>query len=259
MQGSNSLRLQILLKYNQNSYQVDLNTFYDISIPMGGKHTGVKAWYLESPEISPVKDGDFIGEVAQGSSVNFRNISFNPHSHITHTECMGHIHETVFSVNENMKEYYFVTELISVTPEEVNEDRLISKEQLQQQLNGKRPKAVIIRTLPNEDDKLSQNYSHTNPTYLHWEAASWLNEIGIEHLLIDTPSVDREQDDGELKAHKAFWGYPDTARLHCTISEFVFIKNEIKDGMYFMNMQTAPIENDATPSRPILHKMILTD
>lgn len=249
--------MQITLRYNSYSYQIDLNKFFDISIPMGGQKTGVKAWYLDAPKITPVTDGDFIGEVAQGSPVNFRNISFNPHAHVTHTESMGHIHNTIFSVNTHLKEFYFITELISVNPEKVGEDLIIQKSQIELLLNGKRPKAIVIRTLPNIEDKLTANYSHTNPTYLHSEAAAWLKEIGVEHLLIDTPSVDREQDEGELKAHKAFWGFPNTERLHCTISEFVFIKDEVEDGTYFMNLQVAPFENDASPSRPILHKMTL--
>lgn len=250
--------MQITVPHKGQSYQVNLNEFYDISIPMGG-NSGVQAWYLNAPEIKPVQDGDFIGSVAKGSSVNFRNIFFNPHSHVTHTESMGHIHETVFSVNTEMKAHYFITEVISIDPVQKDGDRIIEKKQLQEMLQDKTPKALVIRTLPNVKNKLSANYSNTNPTYMEWQAAAWLNEIGVEHLLIDTPSVDREQDNGELKAHKAFWGYPDTHRLHCTISEFVFVKDTIKDGMYFMNLQTAPIENDATPSRPILHEMTLTD
>lgn len=250
--------MQITLSYHNQNFQVDLNQFHDISIPMGDTKSGVVAWYMNAPEISPVVDGDFIGEVAQGSSVNFRNIAFNPHAHITHTECMGHISETIFSVNENLKEHYFITELVSVIPTVINTDSVIERSQLETLLGDKTPKAIVIRTLPNLEGKQQKNYSHTNPTYLDSEAAKWLREIGVEHLLIDLPSVDREEDAGELKAHKAFWDFPNTARLHCTITEFVFVKDEVKDGTYFMNLQTAPIENDATPSRPILHEMTLT-
>ena len=247
--------MQILLKYNNQNYQVDLTKYHDISIPFGNTKKGVRAWYMDYPEIKPVKDGDFIGEVSQGSPVNFRNIEFNPHAHITHTECMGHISEKIHSVNTHLKEYYFVTEVVSLFPSLIEGDSIITKEQLVKALNGKNPKAVVIRTLPNFDDKKTQNYSHTDPAYLQDKAAAWLNEIGVEHLLIDLPSVDKEQDGGELKAHKAFWGYPETNRLNCTITEFIFVPNQVVDGTYFMNLQAAPFENDATPSRPILHKM----
>ncbi len=250
--------MYISFLYNNQNYSVDLSEYLDISIPIGGKEVGVKAWYQSDPQISPVIDGDFIGEVAQGSSVNFRNILFNPHAHGTHTECMGHITETIYSVNQNLKEHYFVAELISIETERVGEDHIIQLTQLKAALGDKKPKAIIIRTLPNKYDKLKANYSHTNPAYLHWEGAKWLADIGVEHLLIDTPSVDREEDEGALLAHKAFWNYPNTDRLHCTITEFVFIPDSVPDGHYFMNLQTAPMENDASPSRPILHRMILT-
>ena len=54
-------------------------------------------------------------------------------------------------------------------------------------------------------------------------------ESGIQHLLIDLPSVDKEKDKGELLAHKAFWNVTDVntlnddARLDCTITEMIFI------------------------------------
>ena len=251
--------MQINIQYDNKNFKVDLSNYLDISIPIGGKEVGVKAWYLGAPEINPVKDGDFIGEVAKGSSVNFRNIFFNPHAHGTHTECMGHISKTIHSVNQNLKEFYFVARLVSIKPVLKNGDRVIEKFQLQEILGNRKRKAVIIRTQPNSYSKLTTNYSHTNPAYLEEAAAAWLAEIGVEHLLIDTPSVDKEEDAGALKAHKAFWHYPSTNRLHCTITEFVFIPDSVPDANYFMNLQTAPIENDASPSRPILHKMILTE
>lgn len=234
---------------------MDLHQYTDISISIGGSEENVRAWYLGNPEISPVRDGDFVGEVAQGSSVNFRNILFNPHAHGTHTECMGHISKTIYSVNQHLREFYFVAELVTVVPNSVGEDLVIEKSQLQQALAQPLPKAVIIRTLPNEKNKLQRNYSHTNPAYLSEDGAEWLREMGVEHLLIDLPSVDREVDGGALKSHKAFWNYPHENRLHCTITEFVFVPNEVKDGTYFMNLQVAPLENDASPSRPILHEM----
>lgn len=250
--------MQISLLYNNSNYQIDLDQFVDISIPISNSDKGVKAWYVGKPDIEPVRDGDFVGEVAQGSSVNFRNINFNPHAHGTHTECMGHISETIHSVNQNLKQYYFVSELISIVPEEIGEDNVITEQLLKKAFVSSPPVAVIIRTLPNEESKLEQNYSHTNPTYIDYKAIEWLKNEGVEHILIDTPSVDREEDEGQLKAHKAFWNYPNTDRLHCTITEFVYIPNRVNDGLYFMNLQTAPFENDATPSRPILHKMTLT-
>jgi kynurenine formamidase len=41
------------------------------------------------------------------------------------------------------------------------------------------------------------------------DAALFLHESGIKHLLIDLPSVDKEKDEGKLLAHKAFWNVTD--------------------------------------------------
>ena len=75
------------------------------------------------------------------------------------------------------------------------------------------------------------------------------------------PSVDREEDEGKLLAHKAFWNVKNVAelnsdaRLTCTITEMIVVKNEIQDGSYILNLQIASFENDASPSKPILYKI----
>ena len=80
-------------------------------------------------------------------------------------------------------------------------------------------------------------------------------------MLIDLPSVDREEDEGRLLAHKAFWNVKDVtnlnddARLDCTITEMIFVDDEVKDGSYVLNLQIASFENDASPSKPILYKI----
>lgn len=244
--------MNLTVTHNNINYQVDLETYTDISISMGGKNT-VQAWYLDLPTIAPVQADGFIGSVADGAPVNFRNVAFNPHAHITHTECMGHIDKTIHSINSHLKSPYHMALVVSITPSEVDDDRVISLTQLQSAVGQNIAPAVVIRTLPNKPEKCQTNYSHTNPTYLHHEAALWLRQQGVEHLLIDTPSVDREEDGGALLAHKAFWNYPNHDRLHCTITEFIFVPSELRDGLYFLNLQTAPFENDATPSRPVLH------
>ena len=118
------------------------------------------------------------------------------------------------------------------------------------------PEALVIRTLPNVDSKLNANYSDSNFCYLKEDALAYLAEIGVQHLLVDLPSVDREHDGGKLAGHKAFWKNGDPSRHDCTISEFVFIKNEIADGLYLLEMQIAPFVNDAAPSRPVLYAVI---
>ena len=243
------------------TFEIDLSKPIDISIPLTNTDANPIAWYIEKPEIEPVKFGDWIGKVSEGSSTNFNNIFFNPHGHGTHTECLGHITREFYSINQCLKQFFFTAELISITPEEIGVDRIITKSQIEMALNGKTPEAIVIRTLPNLESKKHLNYSKTNPPYLAEEAATYIRKIGIQHLLIDLPSVDREEDEGKLLAHKAFWNVKNVAelnadaRLNCTITEMIYVENNVNDGSYFLNIQIASFENDASPSKPVLYKI----
>ena len=232
----------------------------DISISLKPDQTNPLAWYIDQPEIKPVQMGDFIGSVASGkSSTNFNNITFNPHAHGTHTECLGHITKDFFSVNQALKKYFFSCLLISVTPQKNGDDEVITADLLRHQLAGRSAEAIVIRTLPNDRAKLSRNYSYTNPPYLSEDAADFLQQAGFEHLLVDLPSVDKENDEGKLLAHKAFWrvknveNINDNARFNATITEFVFVPDHVNDGEYLLNLQIASFENDAAPSKPVLY------
>ncbi|WP_300567026.1 cyclase family protein [Flavobacterium sp.] len=250
------------LFFNNVEYLVDLSKPIDISIPLTNTDANPIAWYIEKPVIEPVVFGDWIGKVSEGSSsTNFNNIFFNPHGHGTHTECLGHITRDFYSINQCLKQFFFTAQLISVQPEIQGDDLVITKIQIETALNGKTPEAIVFRTLPNEMAKLSKKYSNTNPPYLSEEAAIFIRESGIQHLLIDLPSVDKENDEGKLLAHKAFWNVKNVndlnhdARMNCTITEMIFVKDEISDGTYILNIQIASFENDASPSKPILYRI----
>ena len=249
------------ITYNSQIFEIDLSKPIDISIPLSNTDDNPIAWYIEKPEMKPVKFGDWVGKVSEGSSTNFNNIFFNPHGHGTHTECLGHITQEFYSINQCLKQFFFTAELISVAPEMLNDDLVITKNQIENALNGIIPEAIVIRTLPNSEAKKQQKYSNTNPPYLTEEAAIFIRESGIQHLLIDLPSVDREEDEGKLLAHKAFWNVKDVtnlnedARLHCTITEMIYVEETVSDGSYILNLQIASFENDASPSKPILFKI----
>ena len=254
--------MKATIRHNNKNFEIDFSKPLDISIPLTNSDQNPIAWYLEKPVIEPVKSGDWIGKVSEGSSsTNFNNIQFNPHGHGTHTECLGHITKDFYSINDSLKTFFFTAELITLRPYEQGEDRVITKIQIMAALEGKMPEALVIRTLPNETEKLSRKYSNTNPPYLDEAAANYIRESGIKHLLIDLPSVDKEHDEGKLLAHKAFWNVTDVenlnadARLDATITEMIFVSDEILDGSYFLNLQIVSFENDASPSKPVLYKI----
>jgi arylformamidase len=248
--------MKILLEHATKTYKADLSKPLDISIPMFASEKSVRAWYVDPLRIEPVVMGNWVAAVNSGASVNFNNIFFNPHGHGTHTECYGHISKEVLSINQALKQFAFTAKVCTIVPEIIeNGDGVIQLESLKESLGIEIPKAVIIRTSPNDIEKLIKNYSNTNPTYLDVKAAIWLREQGVEQLLIDTPSVDREEDGGALLSHKAFWNYPENPRANACITELIFVPNAIKDGLYLLHLSFASFENDAAPSKPVLYAL----
>ncbi|SHJ88870.1 cyclase family protein [Pseudozobellia thermophila] len=243
------------IELDKKKYTIDLAKPLDISIPLRGNAQNVNAWYLGHPKIEPHRDGDFVGRVAEGGSTNFNDIWFNPHAHGTHTECVGHITEEFHSVNQNLDRYFFRAELVTVVPELREDDWVVSRHVLDHAMQSAAIEALIIRTAPNGRDKLSKHYSHTNPPYVLPEAVELLLEKGVRHLLVDLPSIDKEKDGGALSAHKTFWDFNGQLRKNATITEFVYVPDGIEDGFYFLNLQVAAFENDASPSRPVLYKI----
>lgn len=242
------------IQLDQKNYEFNLEEFHDISTTYGSDD--IQAWYLDPLTISPVRSEAFTGSVAEGGSVNFRNISFNPHGHGTHTECYGHIskEQDVF-LKDCLKSFYFPVWVLSPDlEEEINEDGkkdLIVKSINLPQING--VKGLVIRT--QSAGLEMKNYSDTNPCYLDANIIPSMIAFGIEHIMIDQPSVDREEDGGALAAHHAFFGYPDNIRSHHSISEICNITPDVKDGLYMAHISIFNIANDASPSKITLHPL----
>jgi len=243
------------IEHKGKNYKTDFSLPIDISIPLKPGPSNVNAWYCEPVKIEPVVMGDWIGDVNHGAGVNFRNVFLNPHGNGTHTECVGHISIENISLNQNLKSFFFIAELISVEPEKINEDLVITKNQLVSLCRHIDAEALVIRTLPNSIEKKVHQYSDTNPPYLEMDAAAWMMSRNIKHLLLDLPSVDREKDEGKLAAHHAFWQYPNATRFDCTITELIFVPDTVPDGLYLINMMITSLENDASPSKPVLYKI----
>lgn len=247
----------IEFEHNKKKYSADLSAPVSIAIPLAAAAAQVSAWHCPPPRIEPVVMGDWVGEVSKGAPVNFRNIFFNPHGNGTHTECVGHISREWISVNQCLKKFHFLALLVSVEPERIGEDSVIMPGQLEVLLSCKeQPEALVIRTLPQTKNKLQRQYTGSNPPYLHHTCAALLHKAGIAHLLIDLPSVDREEDEGKLLMHHAFWKDNNSENNSRTITELVYVEEETEDGLYLLNMMIAPFENDATPSKPVLYRLV---
>lgn len=249
--------------YLKPGVYIDTDKPMDISIPLVSGKDNLTAWYVEPPRFEPVRANGFVGAVSEGGSVNFRDIFFNPHGHGTHTECLGHITTDVFSINQTIQNFFCSALVLTIEPEKMynsfdgKEDRIIRKQQIYEKIKDiTKVDALIIRTSPNDQQaKCRSSYSDTNPPYFEVEVVDLLDELEVKHFLVDLPSVDRESDEGKLLFHHKFWGVPHAPDHHRTITEFIFVNDTILDGAYILELQVAPFENDAAPSRPVLYRI----
>lgn len=239
-----------IIEHQQKKLAVDLSKPLDISIPMRSGTDNPNAFGIQHPEFKPFEAGGFVGSVARGGSVNCENLFINAHGNGTHTECVGHISSEKITINGSLKQFFSVAQLISVIPEQNMVTLALVEPMIQEGIES-----LVIRTLPNTEDKLTRNYSGNNPACLEPSLCKRLAELGIRHLLIDLPSVDPEEDEGKLSAHHAFWNYPENPRLDATITEMVFVPASVTDGTYLLNIQIASLETDASPSKPVLYSI----
>lgn len=240
------------IQHANHTYNTDLEQGLDISIPVGRNH-GPEAFYLQQADFITVEAGGFVGNVARGGSCNVENICFNAHGNGTHTECAGHISKEAVFIKDVLKNSFFLARLISV---EVKNS--ITKEDIENAFaqNAEKCQALVVRSLPNDDSKKTKNYSGSNPPYFTAKAIQYINQLGIQHLLTDLPSLDKE-DDNQLLAHHAFFKPDGAWNLHKTATEMIFVPDDVADGLYFLNLQTAAFESDASPSKPLLYKLHL--
>ncbi|MBT9392072.1 cyclase family protein [Hymenobacter sp. NST-14] len=234
----------------------------DISLPLAPGGQQVNCFWAEPVQFDVIRVGDFVGSVAAGGSTNYQRVHITPHGNGTHTECYGHISaEPGATLNRCLRRFLFVARLVSVQPRpQPNGDEVVMLADVQRELEGGpaaavRPEALILRTLPNHRAKRTRHYSGTNPTYLEPALAEYLAQQHIEHLLLDLPSVDREEDGGRLLAHHAFWQYPHATRQAATITELIFVPDAVEDGLFLLNLQITSLELDASPSKPVLYEV----
>lgn len=241
----------------------------DISIPLlfGGDQPN--AFYLPRAEAAVAAGGEFIGDTRRGGSCNCETITLNPHGNGTHTECVGHLSTNRISISQVLRDAFIPTLLVSVPTEtDGNGGRCVARTVLEHawkrsvaHAHNVSAAGLIIRTLPNDKSKERTEWSGHNPPYLSADAARFIRLLGVRHLLVDLPSLDRE-DDPLLTAHRIFWELPEQGPVEGnpnderTITEMIFVPDSVPDGFYLLNLQVPPFLLDAAPSRPLLYSIL---
>ncbi len=254
-------------------YAADLAHGRSIAIPLLFDGPQPNSYGVPPARSQAYEDGAFIGDTRRGGSCNFETVTLTPHCNGTHTECVGHITAERISVESMLTPALFPATLVSVSPvpaprsgesyepRKEEGDFLITAAALREALTGESAfhQAVIIRTLPNDAGKTARRYLETPAPYFSIEAMRYLRVLGVRHLLVDIPSLDRAFDEGRMTAHHIFWDMPAGSRAlpagagrARSVTEMIYVSDEIPDGRCLVDLQIAPFAADAAPSRPVL-------
>ncbi len=244
----------VSLKHQNTDYKINLNQGITIGIPIQ-RINGVKGFGIHNARYHTYENDGFIGNKNKGGSCNLETITFTPHGNGTHTECFGHISLDTHFVNDHIVDNFYFAKLVTAPTIQVNNHLILDFNNLDI-LSLKNYKSLIIRSLPNNDLKKIKDYSNQATPFISADDMKSIVEAGIEHLIIDLPSVDPEWDGGKLAAHHIFWNYPDQPRKQCSITEFAYIPNDTLDGDYLLKLNIANFVSDAAPSKPILYPLI---
>ena len=259
-------------------YRWDTRIFHDLSIPLDFNGLQPNTYDVAKAMSKAYEVDGFIGDTRRGGGCNFEVLSLIPHCNGTHTECIGHITDERYSIHRQLKEVMIRASLISVTPQKASEtaeqympdfreqDKVITRKIVADALANQSLdflEALIIRTLPNDESKKNRRYMQEEPPFMSLDAMEYLEGFGIRHLLVDLPSIDRTFDEGRLSAHHIFWNVEQESHLpdkdayfHKTITEMIFVPDEVPDGQYLLNLQIAPFVGDAAPSRPVIFVLL---
>lgn len=229
-----------------------------IEFAPSGRHPN---FFSESPVRSePLRLGGFIGDMASGGSCNAEVIAFSAHSHGTHTECIGHISPAKQTVTQTVDPAPTLMRLLTVKSDSLEDGVWIPADALES-MDDFDGAALAIRTQPNDASKRHRDYDDS-PGFpvLSREAMARLASSGLTHLLLDTPSLDHPESKA-LENHSAWWGVDSDAApgipdpVKRSVTEMIYVPDDIPDGDYWLDLQLAPFVSDAVPSRPVIYPL----
>jgi kynurenine formamidase len=265
------------LQWKGHELEVDLAAGEPVAVPLD-PHTGHPSFFMtEHARVRPLRSGLFLGDMSQGGSCNVEMFEMVPHCHGTHTECIGHAVPERRTVQSTIYQRPCAARLVTVAGirasrtaesypvEQQSDELLITRKELRAAVSDVVSigvEALVIRTRPNDPGKLTRDYSKfSHFPVLSSEAMHWLAVQPLKHLLIDTPSLDRGDDQGRLANHRTWWGLDatvpedDTDASMRSVTEMIYVPSRIRDGLYWLHIELSPLVSDATPSRPVLYPL----
>jgi kynurenine formamidase len=267
-----------IMRFELEGRRLNADFAQPLSIAIPLDFNGPQPSFYNAPAAAakPYREAGFVGDTREGGSCNCEQLTLVPHCNGTHTECVGHVTDDRVAVTERVRGEIVLALLVSLHPVGATltredsdappapDDLLLTAESLERAFAmhpGPAPQALVLRTLPSNVSRLTHAYRGSAPApYLSQQAANWLVEHGIEHLVLDLPSADRADDKGRLTAHRIFFGLPpggrhsrDATRPQASITELAWVAPTIRDGWYLLDLQIPAFLADAAPSRPLLY------
>ena len=250
--------MAIELTCNGRRYRAVAAVASDVAIPLSFDGGGPRAFGATAAAAEPLSVGDFSGRIETGASCNASVLHLAPHGNGTHTETVAHLAANGPAVPVVLNGGWMPAWLATIdAPAGGIEAGALAPALEKARLAG--ASALLVRTRPNSTVKLSRDYpGESMPPWFMPAAAQAVAEAGIEHWLVDLPSLDRMDDVG-LPAHRAFFGLPagssearDATRRFCTVTEMIYVADELADGLYLLDLQVPRWALEAVPSRPLL-------
>ena len=247
------------IHYNNKVFSIDTDNGIDLSIRNDFSGRTPTFYGSEQPRYKALRSGNFVGDIKEGGSCNVPVVTLDIHCTGTHTESISHVIDSEVKITDVCPNGMIPTCLVSVELCEANEtnesyhsdivnDKLITKKELQKNITES-CSGLIIRTIPNDHSKKTRDYDLDPAPFFTNDAIDHINELGVKHLLVDIPSLDKANDGGQLGNHKKFF------KQGKTISELLFIPDDLKDGFGFLQIQIPNWGLDAAPSRPIFYSI----
>lgn len=277
---------QLLLAAGGQRFRVRLGAGISLAIEQTFDAAQPRHFFAPPAEAVAWESGGFCGDTRRGGSCNVDRVSVIPHCNGTHTETVGHIVSQRVAAGSRLLGGPLVARLVTVepvaatgcgegyVPEPETGDRVITASALMRAVDAPGedfplspiPTAWIVRTLPNDLSKKTRDYSGGSAPYFTHPAIVWLLDRGVEHLLVDLPSIDRMQDGGRMSNHCLFWDVDPASRQmktagveERTVTELVFVPQEVVDGVYLLDLQVPAWGRDAAPSRPVIFPLEASD
>ena len=230
--------LVLKIEIDNKTFSVPLADGIEISRPIY-RAGNVKAYFVDPVQFRTYTKNNFLASTALGASVNCEYFTLNPHGQSTHIECFGHISKSAFHLHMSMPKSFYLVQLVDVVCNSKN-------------------KLILQEVETNIDGLICRYYKDEAPLNLFSGAdiPSFSPAIFEKHnweiFVTDMPSIDPENDDGKLLAHKAFW-WNESQREKQYIVELAKIPSNLNEGLYLLEVQCLNIQSDASPARLIVY------